>query len=453
MGDDVPTPSNILRGHRAQIHAAAFIRNNERLATGDADGYVTLWDLTIMRPRAVWRAHESALLTVKGWGKDRVITHGRDHKLIVWKLGEEDEERMSTVLPVEGVAAPRPEPWVLHLLHVNTMNFCPFGSCEARELQVEGMDETTELLIAVPNSLQSESIDIYALPSQARICVLDPGKGNGMAMSLSLVSREGSLTLLAAFENGYASVHCLEQNKQWTMTYRSQVHTQPILSLAVAPNNEYFLTSSADAVIAKHPIPSTQQESEPAFDPNNRVIEEVEAEDDAPSLLSAEFKKASAQSKTSTSKTSQPKIELKPWDAPIKTVNTKHAGQQGIKIRSDGRIFATAGWDSNVRVYSCKTLKELAVLQWHKVGCYAVAFADIEDAEPRPPPPKTKESPFVGGETAGQATGEDQLAKQGTAPVAGSIVSVKDRRVAKAKAAHWIAAGAKDGKVSLWTIY
>lgn len=74
MGDNVPTPSNILRGHRAQIHAASFIRHNERLAIGDADGFVTLWDLTIMRPRAVWRAHESALLAVRGWGDDRVIT-------------------------------------------------------------------------------------------------------------------------------------------------------------------------------------------------------------------------------------------------------------------------------------------------------------------------------------------------------------------------------------------
>lgn len=65
---------------------------------------------------------------------------------------------MSTVLPVEGVAAPRPEPWMLHLLHVNTMNFCAFGSCEADGLQVEGIDPATELVIAVPNSLQSESV-------------------------------------------------------------------------------------------------------------------------------------------------------------------------------------------------------------------------------------------------------------------------------------------------------
>lgn len=74
MGDQAPTPTNILRGHRAQIHAATFLRHNSRLATGDADGYVALWDLAIMRPRAVWRAHESALLSVEGWGSDRIIT-------------------------------------------------------------------------------------------------------------------------------------------------------------------------------------------------------------------------------------------------------------------------------------------------------------------------------------------------------------------------------------------
>lgn len=84
--------------------------------------------------------------------------HGRDHKLIVWQLGEEDEERMSIVLPVEDVPGPRPQPWVLHQLDVNTMNFCPFGSCEPGGLQIAGADEATSLVIAVPNSLQSESV-------------------------------------------------------------------------------------------------------------------------------------------------------------------------------------------------------------------------------------------------------------------------------------------------------
>lgn len=74
MDSSTPTPKSILRGHKSQIHCAAFVRSNERLITGDADGFVVLWDLTIMRPRAVWRAHEKALLGVRGWGDDKIIT-------------------------------------------------------------------------------------------------------------------------------------------------------------------------------------------------------------------------------------------------------------------------------------------------------------------------------------------------------------------------------------------
>jgi WD40 repeat protein len=74
MTEPVPVPKNILRGHKAQIHAAVFLRNNERLATGDAEGFVVLWDLTIMRPRAVWQPHEKAILGITGWGQTKVIT-------------------------------------------------------------------------------------------------------------------------------------------------------------------------------------------------------------------------------------------------------------------------------------------------------------------------------------------------------------------------------------------
>lgn len=68
-------PKTILRGHKSQVHAVAFIRNNERLVTGDADGYVIAWDLAIMRPRAVWQAHDSSILGLAGWQTDRIITY------------------------------------------------------------------------------------------------------------------------------------------------------------------------------------------------------------------------------------------------------------------------------------------------------------------------------------------------------------------------------------------
>merc|ERR1712000_759487 len=55
----------------------------------------------------------------------------------------------------------------------------------------------------------------------------------------------------------------------------------------------------------------------------------------------------------------------------LKVNATKHAGQQGLTVRSDGRM----------RVYSTKTLKELAVLKWHKEGCYSVALADVAGSD------------------------------------------------------------------------
>lgn len=254
-----------------------------------------------------------------------------------------------------------------------------------------------------------------------------------MAMSLALLHREGSLTLIAGFENGFASVHRLQPTGEWTLTYRSQAHSQPILSLDVHPDHEYFLTSSADAIIAKHPIPTVQQEIIPDFDPNNRIIEEIDETPTStgPSLLSSQLKDSASKAKF------QPQTKLKEWEHPVKAINTKHAGQQDLHIRSDGRIFATAGWDSKVRVYSCKTLKELAVLHWHKVGCYAVAFAAIEAAV-----------------TEGIAN--DQQPTLGTSKSlvqANPQMSVKDRRIHQARTAHWVAAGAKDGKISLWDIY
>lgn len=76
MAGNVPLqPKTVLRGHKAQVHAATFVRHNERLLTGDADGFVVVWDLTIMRPRAVWRAHTNAILGISGWGDDRIITY------------------------------------------------------------------------------------------------------------------------------------------------------------------------------------------------------------------------------------------------------------------------------------------------------------------------------------------------------------------------------------------
>lgn len=95
------------------------------------------------RPTKAW----SIWVTTANLGR-----HGRDHKLIVWNFTVEDEERLQASTPLDLVSPP-PQPWILHLLEVNTMNFCSFAAC--RGLNGGPIEE---LLVAVPNTLASESV-------------------------------------------------------------------------------------------------------------------------------------------------------------------------------------------------------------------------------------------------------------------------------------------------------
>lgn len=61
------TPIYILRGHASPIHALYIFSQNLRLVSGDADGWVVIWDLVTKRPMTVWKAHEGAVLEVKAF--------------------------------------------------------------------------------------------------------------------------------------------------------------------------------------------------------------------------------------------------------------------------------------------------------------------------------------------------------------------------------------------------
>jgi hypothetical protein len=115
-------------------------------------------------------------------------------------------------------------------------------------------------------------------------------------------------------------------------------------------------------------------------------------------------------------------------------------------MRSDRKIFATAGWDGRARVYAVGKatsdgavagevgkMREVAVLKWHQDGCYAVGFAHVKGDE-------AASSNITALNSQGQV--DD-----------GMILSVAERRDAAARNAHWLAVGSKDGKVSLWDIF
>ncbi|KAF2838900.1 WD40 repeat-like protein [Patellaria atrata CBS 101060] len=389
-------PTYILRGHNAQIHSLTFLRRNSRLLTGDADGWVVLWGVASKRPVAVWRAHEGSILGIAEWSKDQIITHGRDTTLKVWQLKPSEEDTFSKVLPVDDTAH-RKQPWLLHSLRVNTLNFCSFSICSAPSLIIQSLSgyersaEQTEslndsALIAVPGAIES-NVDIFHLPSEKLLSIVKRPEYGSHAdktqidtlMSLHLQHLQSTLLLLTAHESGTTTLHLFSASHDWTPLYISTPHTQPILSLCPHPSYSVYYTSAADDIIAVHSIPHD------------------------------------------LAHTQTPRV-----------LKTKHHGQQSLVVRSDGRIFATAGWDGRVRVYSTKTLKEVAVLKWHGGAVGAVGFAEIltpDDGD---------------GNTDAEVAGEIERRKPPGA---------EERRERKAQETHWLGAGGKDGKVSLWEIY
>jgi len=369
-------PGYILRGHAQPIHALTFLSDNKHLLTADAAGICVLWTLATRRPLAVWAAHAASILSVAEWTPAppsaltdrRIITHGRDHKLCVWKFPQPSDD-VAVTLPIDtGGAITGHPPWLVSTLSVNALNFCGFAHCPAHDEDPDG-EGYTPILVAVPSPLESAAVDIFSLPSTTRVHArIQASAQTGMAMALSLCWAAGVLTLITGYESGHVTVFSHREGT-WSEVYISQAHTQPVLSMSVAPQREWFLTTAADAHLVRH------------------ALEQEGAE---------------------------------------KTVDTKHSGLQTVAVRSDGKIFATAGWDGRFRVFSVKTMKELAVLKWHTVGCYAVAFAEI---------------------LADESTDE-----QADTEVARPM-SVGEARVRRESRQHWIAGGAKDGKISLWKVY
>lgn len=293
------------------------------------------------------------------------------------------------------------------------------------------------------------------------------------------------------------------------LIYLSQPHTQPVLSLDASPDAKMFFTSSADAVIAAHRIPEPPLDIDHSVlaSPNNRIDNKIvtppEAQTSTQSpqksstpltnqatplppaatgsgdLCSSEAPTHSSQPALSFSKkpispllpssttpgaglssllssaSSQPKTKPSPPSVfstavqpPYKTAQTKHAGQQSLCVRSDGRLLVTGGWDSRVRIYSTKSLKELAVLKWHKEGVYTVDFGAILDVSSL-----QEVTNDISRDAKDDITSQGgEVLPQGHGAASG-LSRLQRQREEQIQTKHWVAAGSKDGKVSLWEVF
>lgn len=227
--------------------------------------------------------------------------------------------------------------------------------------------------LAVPCTFDSEKIDVYRLDltknenrlSRPFAAIDASSKINaktGIIMSLVLDKDK----LAAGYESGHIVVFDLSNGGNAQVVYVDKSHTQPILSMVLYGST--LLSSSADALISKHDVKT------------RRLVTKL---------------------------------------------NTKHSGLSCLDVRSDGKLFATAGWDGMVRVFKFDSLKPVAVFRGGRQdGVTCVAFSLIRDE------------------------GIDQ---QSSSLTLGSAALARREKQVSLK--HWLAVGGKDGAVALYELY
>lgn len=91
------------------------------------------------------------------------------------------------------------------------------------------------------------------------------------------------------------------------------------------------------------------------------------------------------------------------------------------------------------------------MLKWHQDGCYAAAFAEVaidSAGANETSPTMATESQSQPHERNGHEDTHLTRRTEGS-----SLAAVQQQRNQRAQRTHWLAAGSKDGKISLWDIY
>ena len=83
---------------------------------------------------------------------------------MVWQLCNDMEEQMDKILPVDATVLAK-QPWLLHVLPVNTLNFCSFAMCLDGMPPPQGLGRALQagkapkpILVAVPNTIDSGGV-------------------------------------------------------------------------------------------------------------------------------------------------------------------------------------------------------------------------------------------------------------------------------------------------------
>ncbi|BGP34618.1 Astra associated protein 1 Asa1 [Rhodotorula toruloides] len=453
-----PVPSYILRGHAASISCVRFSRCASSIFTGDTDGFVALWELRSFRPRFFWKAHEQGVLSVEEHG-DGVLTQGRDNLVHFFRLSTPSGQSGTSTSLDHGAAtavpspsSPSPSIKPVWSIDINAMNFCRMsvmrfgdrmGKGKEREVEVDPVPE--EALMAVPNLTKDDFVDIFHIPSKARLHrsvgkdAFPLGVKTGTIMALHLFHLPSSL--LSIPDPSAASSPAPESSTSADASSSSSSSTPPKppprtsqIHLLIGYESGHLALFRFSPTASFERLAGDSERTQDVWAPEQgKMIEENEGWElvwhekghrDAVMSLAVTRDHRFAFTvaadhfickyrifNVNEQEALLPRIHAEPTDSP---------GKSAVAVRSDGKLLATAGWDGDLRLYSAKSLQPLAVLSHHRSSLQALDFAPLE-------PDEASSSIDSNDDSDSEAEGG----------------------VAKA----WVATGGQEAKVSLWEAY
>lgn len=203
----------------------------------------------------------------------------------------------------------------------DTLEVSDVGFCKCEILNYKNKDE----FYIIASGQDQSQIDVIDLKNKQvfKKFIPDCKKSLGMCMCLKIVRvQDGMDVILAGYENGSLLAWDLQTSN---IIDELKVHSEPVMCLDFDSSSLRGVTGSADNMFAVFRL--TQQ-----------------------GKLTAE-----------------------------KTVEIKNPGLSAVKIRGDSKILATGGWDSKVRIFSWKSSKPLAILNYHTQSVDALAFSEFSD--------------------------------------------------------------------------
>jgi WD40 repeat protein len=318
-----PPPACVLRGHRKDVTAVRFAASTDShgypvLLSGAGDGELRIWSLHTHRSVAFKAAHSGhPLLGIHGVGDSHVLTQGRDGFVRTWDLRD-------------GIRGPLLE------CDVTTFSFC-----QAVPVPDEDGAGPTQPLIAMP-SPDAQEVVLWDSRQRRAARSLAPAvsrKRAGMCMCLRCV---GPHVLLAGWEDGTLQLFDLRSTCRPEVR---QLHSEPLLCLDVDPRARATITGAADCKVCVVPLRPRTAAGTPTG-PDG----------------------ATGGAGFSLGEPTQHAI-------PVTNESSGSGGIASVRVRPDGKVVASGGWDRRVRLWQCGRMKPLAVLRHHTATVNAVDFS------------------------------------------------------------------------------